>query len=61
MENVRYVLDRVKSGDRILFGRNLYGQHWVELVRGRLFERSSKIDCSPDEIYSIKKALLSRH
>ena len=61
MENVRYVIDRVKAGDRVVFGRNVYGQQWVELVRGKLIERSSKIDCSPAEIVSIKKALLARH
>ena len=61
MQSVRYVLDRVEAGDRIVFGRDVYGQRWVELWRGRLFERRAKLECSPDEIRDIKKALLARH
>ena len=60
MQNVRYVIDRVRAGDRIVFGRDIYGQQWVELWRGWLFERRSKLDCSPGEIRSIKTALLAK-
>ncbi len=58
MQSVRYVLDRVRAGDRVVFGRDPYGQQFVELWRGRLFERRSKVDCSPTEIRDIKNALL---
>ncbi len=61
MVNVSYVLDRVNSGDRVVFGRDTYGQQWVELWRGRLIERHSKVECSSVEISTIKKALLARH
>lgn len=61
MENVSYVLNRVNAGDRVVFGRDVHGQQWVELWRGKLFERRSKLDCSPDEISNIKRALLRRH
>lgn len=58
MQSVRYVLDRVRAGDRVVFGRDAYGQQFVELWRGRLFERRSKLDCSPSEIRHIKEAIL---
>jgi hypothetical protein len=58
MQSVDYVLGRVKAGDRVVFGRDAYGQQFVELWRGRLFERRSKLDCSPSEIRHIKDALL---
>ena len=60
MQSVRYVLGRVRAGDRVVFGRDDYGQQFVELWRGRLFERRSKLDCSPTEIRHIKEGLLRR-
>lgn len=60
MSNLGYVLSRIEAGDRVVFGRDGYGQPWVELWRGRLFQRCARIDCTPVEITCIKRALLSR-
>lgn len=60
MENLSYVLARVKAGDRVVFGRDDFGARWVELWRGKLFERRSRVECSPAEIVNIKRALLDR-
>jgi hypothetical protein len=61
MQNLDYVINRVKAGDRVVFGRDVYGQQWVELWRGKLIPRRSKVECSPQEIVSIKRAILQLH
>jgi len=61
VEDIKYVLTRIEAGDRVVFGRDGYGQQWVELWRGRLFERRSRVYCSPREIVRIKRELLAKH
>lgn len=60
MGDIDYVLERMRAGDKVVFGRDVYGQRFVELWRGRLIPRCSKVDCTADEIHLIKRALLQQ-
>lgn len=61
MQGVSYVVERVKAGDRIMFGRDPYGQPFVELWRGWLFQRRAKVELTAEEVRNVKRALLSLH
>lgn len=60
MSNLGYVMARIEAGDRVVFGRDGFGQQWIELWRGRFFPRRARVDCTPVEITCIKRVLLSR-
>jgi hypothetical protein len=60
MTDFSYVLDRVNAGDRVVFGRDPYGQSFVELWRGRLIPRCARVTLSPEDVRSVKRLLLSR-
>jgi hypothetical protein len=60
MSDMAFVLRRLESGDRIRFVQGYYGQQWIELSRGWLLRRKTRITLPPDQIMQIKRALEQR-
>jgi chorismate-pyruvate lyase len=60
MSAVSDVVARVEAGEKIRFRQDFYGRQWVELTRGRLLRRRSRIELSAQDILQIKTTLARR-
>ena len=61
MRDLSFVKESISAGDHARFFLDYYGQQWVELRRGWIFRRKTRVRLSPDEIAQAKAALRARH
>jgi hypothetical protein len=57
MTDLEFILDRVRSGDKLRFFQDYYGGQWVEVTSGWLIKRKTRIDMQSDEVLALKSAL----
>jgi len=50
MHDLLFVKQRIAAGDQARFFHDYFGQQWIELKRGRIFKRKSRVRLLPDEI-----------
>jgi hypothetical protein len=60
MHDLLFVKQRIAAGDQARFFHDYFGQQWIELKRGRIFKRKSRVRLLPDEIIQAKAALRAR-
>jgi len=60
MSDLPFVRERIAAGDQALFFHDHYGQQWIELRRGRIFKRKTRVRLLPEEIMQAKAALEGR-
>lgn len=60
MHDLSFVKQRIAAGDQARFFHDHFGQQWIELKRGRIFKRKSRVRLLPDEIMQAKVALRAR-
>jgi len=60
MSDLSFVRERIAAGDQALFFHDHYGQQWIELRRGRIFKRKTRVRLLPEEIMQAKAALEGR-
>ena len=60
MSDLSFVFQRVELGDRIKFFHDFYGRQWIELSRGWLLKRRTRVYLAAEEILEVKKALERR-
>ena len=60
MRDLLFVKQRIGAGDQARFFHDHFGQQWIELKRGRMFKRKSRVRLLPDEIMQAKAALRAR-
>ena len=61
MNDLSFVRERIAAGDQARFFHDYYGQQWIELGRGRIFKRKTRVRLLPEEIMQAKAALEGRH
>jgi hypothetical protein len=61
MNEFLFVKERIAAGDKARFFQDHYGQRWIELRRGWIFKRKTRVRLLPDEIMQAKAALQARH
>jgi hypothetical protein len=61
VNNLQIVKERIAAGDGVRFYHDHYGQQWIELRRGWVFKRKTRIKLLPDELMQAKAALQERH
>jgi hypothetical protein len=53
-------MERVARGEKLAFCRDVYGNQWIELRRGFIFRRCSKIEATPAEVAETRAMLRRR-
>ena len=57
MSDLPSVFERVESGDKVRFFQNFYGRQWIEVTRGWLLKRKTRVYLADDKIMQVKRAL----
>jgi hypothetical protein len=60
MHDLSFVKQRIAAGDEARFSHDHYGQQWIELRRGWIIKRKTRVRLLPDEIMQAKAALRAR-
>lgn len=60
MQDLSFVKQRIAAGDHTRFSHDYYGQQWIELRRGWIFKRKTRVRLLPEEIMQAKAALRAR-
>ena len=60
MHDLSFVMQRIAAGDRARFFHAYFGQQGVELSRGWIFKRRTRVSLHPEEIARVKDVLHAR-
>jgi len=60
MHDLSFVMQRIAAGDRARFFHAYFGQQGVELSRGWIFKRKTRVSLHPEEIERVKDVLHAR-
>jgi len=60
MHDLSFVMQRIAAGDRARFFHAYFGQQGVELSRGWIFRRKTRVTLHPEEIAGVKDVLHAR-
>ena len=55
--DLSFVMQRIAAGDRARFFHDYFGQQGVELSRGWIFKRKTRVSLPPREIARVKDSL----
>jgi len=60
MHDLSFVMQRIAAGDRARFFHAHFGEQGVELSRGWIFKRRTRVSLHPEEIARVKDVLHAR-
>jgi hypothetical protein len=60
MADLAFVMQRVDEGDKVQIFQDFYGRQWLELSRGWLLKRKTRVQLKADEMMKVRAVLDSR-